>query len=464
MQAVTLSIAAIFSLSVLLLRPTRGLALYFVVLLAYPTFLVVQLGTLDIGAARIVGGVLLMRCLADSKLLGRMKWCALDTWVVIAMVVEVGVPLIAWKMPGMKVVENRGGYVMNTFLAYFVTRLCISDYRDLKTVARWVGPFVAILAVLGIVEAFYGVQPFFALRRFCPWRGGGEGGAGLDFTTAQTNDRLGYFRAVGPSGHPILFGASFVLFLPLLWALRHERQPWRTWAYALAVLATIGALSSMSSGPWMMATMLWGCLILERWKGLAKPLLWTGLAGIVVVDIISNRTFYHVLASFANPVGGTGWHRARLIDLAVDNFGRWWLLGYGGVDPGWGPQLGMTWTDLTSHYIWAGVHYGIWGVIALVGVLSTVLWMLVKAGRRAKDPLFISWCWGLGSVFAVLVVAFVALTFFDQSGTFFYGLLGMAASSVQGQPAIEQAAAKARVRRARLRATAPRPEYVAAPV
>jgi hypothetical protein len=463
MQAVTLSIAAIFSLTVLLLRPARALALYFAVLLAYPTFLVVQVGTLDIGAARIVGGVLLMRCLFDSRLLGKIKWCALDTWILIAMAVAVGAPVLAWKMPAMRVLENRGGFVMDTFLAYFVARFCISDYRQLKTVARWIAPFLVVLALLGIVETLGGPQPFFALRRFCPWKGGGEAASAGDFTTAQTNERLGYIRAVGPSGHPTLFGASFVMFLPLIWALRHERQPWRTWAYAVAVLATIGALSSMSSGPWMMIVMLWGCLILERFKYLAKPLVWFVIVSCVAVDIISNRSFYHVLASYANPVGGTGWHRARLIDLAIENFNQWWLLGCGGTDPGWGARLGMTWTDITSHYITAGVLYGVGGIIALLGLLGSALILLIRAGRRAQDPVFRSWCWAVGSIFVVLAVAFVASTFFDQSRTFFYGLLGMAGSMAQGQRTLEQAA-KAQVRRARVRRATPRPEYVAAPV
>lgn len=439
MQAVTLTLAGIFGVLTVFMRPTRALAVYFVLLLAYPTFLVVQLGSLDISAARIVGAVLLMRCLFDSSIGTKFKWCKLDTWVMVMMGVTVIVPLIAWKMPQMKVLENRGGFVMDTYLAYFIARFCITDYRSLLTVARWVTPVVVALAVLGMIESVYGIQPFNALRRFCPWR--------PTAPSLAENIRSGYYRAVGPSGHPILFGASFVMFVPIIWSLRHEKSSWKTWAYVGVAFASIGALTSMSSAPWMMIIMVWGCLMLERFKYLAKPLLGLMLGGCFVVDLVSNRTFYHVMASYANPIGGSGWHRAKLIDLAIENFNEWWLMGYGGVDPGWGSRLGMTWTDITSHYISVGVSYGVWGVIGLVGIMVTAVLLLMRGHNTSKDPIFKSWCWAFGSLLAVLAVSFTSCTLFDQTRTHFYGMLGMMASMTQGQPALEKSLLRARLAR-----------------
>ncbi|MHC4519182.1 MAG: hypothetical protein ACYTAS_11370 [Planctomycetota bacterium] len=439
MQAVTLTLAGIFGVLTVFMRPTRALAVYFVLLLAYPTFLVVQLGSLDISAARIVGAVLLMRCLFDSGIGVKFKWCKLDTWVMVMMGVTVIVPLIAWKMPQMKVLENRGGFVMDTYLAYFIARFCITDYRSLLTVARWVAPVVVALAVLGMIESVYGIQPFNALRRFCPWR--------PTAPSLAENIRSGYYRAVGPSGHPILFGASFVMFVPIIWLLRHEKSSWKTWAYVGVAFASIGALTSMSSAPWMMVIMVWGCLMMERFKYMAKPLLGLMLGGCFVVDLISNRTFYHVMASYANPIGGSGWHRAKLIDLAIENFNEWWLMGYGGVDPGWGSRLGMTWTDITSHYISVGVSYGVWGVIGLVGIMVTAVLLLMRGHNKSKDPTFQSWCWAFGSLLAVLAVSFTSCTLFDQTRTHFYGMLGMMASMVQGQPALEKSLLRARLAR-----------------
>jgi hypothetical protein len=408
----------------------------------------VQLGPLDISAARIVGGVLFMRCLFDASIVGKFKWCKLDTWIMIMMGVTVVVPLIAWQMPSMKVLENRSGFIMDSYMAYFLARFCISDYRSIITVARWVTPVVVALAVLGMIESVYGYQPFNALRRFCPWR--------PTAPSLAENMRSGYYRAVGPSGHPILFGISFVMFLPMIWSLRHEKSSWKTWAYVGGIFASIGAMSSMSSAPWMMICMIWGCLMMERFKYLAKPLLGFIVGSCFIVDVISNRTFYHVMASYANPIGGSGWHRAKLIDLAIENFNEWWLMGYGGLDPGWGSRLGMTWTDITSHYISVGVFYGVWGVIGLVGMMLTAVLLLIRAHNRAKDPTFKSWCWAFGSLLTVLAISFTSCTLFDQTRTHFYGMLGMIGSMVLGQPALEKSIQRARLmRRARIAARTP---------
>jgi len=447
MQGVTLSIAILVSLGVLFLKPARALAVYFILLMAYPSFLVVQVGTLDISAARIAGTALLLRCLFNSEMTRKFKWCGMDTWIVVGMIVSFVIPLAAWKMPQMRVFENRSGFLLSTFLAYFLARFCVDDYRSMKTVARWVAPVVTALAILGVIEATYGIQPFFALRRFCPWRSGGM--------YLQTNVRSGFYRAVGPASHSILFGAAFAMFLPMIWSLRHEAPPWKTWARVIAVAATVGALSSMSSGPWMMVILLWGFLMLEHAKYLVKPLLWLAVAGCIVVDFLSNRTFYHVIVSYANPIGGTGWHRAKLIDLAIEHFGEWWLAGYGGQDPGWGTRLGMTWTDLTNHYIHSGVLYGIGGVVAVLGVTITAIVLLARAHRNCKDPIFRSWCWAFGSLIAMLLISFNACSFFDQTHAYFYGMLGMIASMVQGQPALEKA--RQRLRMARLARVTARP-------
>jgi len=395
-----------------------------------------------------------MRCLFDASLLAKFKWCKLDTWIMIMMGVTVLVPVIAWKMPTMKVLENRSGFIMDSYMAYFLARFCISDYRSILTVARWVTPVVVALAVLGMVESVYGIQPFNALRRFCPWR--------PTAPSLAENIRSGYYRAVGPSGHPILFGASFVMFLPIIWSLRHEKSSWKKWAYIGSIFASIGAMSSMSSAPWMMVVMVWGCLMMERFKYLAKPLLGFLVGSCFIVDVISNRTFYHVMASYANPIGGSGWHRAKLIDLAIEHFNEWWLMGYGGVDPGWGSRLGMTWTDITSHYIMVGVFYGVWGVIALVGLMATAVLLLIRAHNKAKDPTFKSWCWAFGSFLAVLAVSFTSCTLFDQTRTYFYGILGMIGSMVIGQPALEKSMLRARLTKL-ARATGRVPDRVAVP-
>ncbi|MFA5238859.1 MAG: hypothetical protein WC476_04015 [Phycisphaerae bacterium] len=334
------------------------------------------------------------------------------------MVVAVGIPLISYHMPKMMVFENRSGFLMDTFFTYMVARFCINDRASFITAMKWVGVAFVPLAVLGTIEAYTGWQPYFTMMQYCPWK-----------PTVNINPRSGLFRAIGPFGHPIMFGAAFVLFLPLIYSLRHERDHWHSLAYLLSGFAILGTLSSMSSGPWMMALIVIGCLVLEYHKVLVKPLVIFAILSCIIVGVISNRPFYYVIASYSNPVGGTAWHRAKLIDLAIEHFDEWWLAGYGGLDPGWGSSLGMDRTDITNEYITAGVKHGLPGLITFVGILATAMYMLVRLHNSAQTPMLRSWYWAFGSIIVMLIISFNSCAFFTQTGNLFYCILGMIGSS-----------------------------------
>ena len=62
---------------------------------------------------------------------------------------------------------------------------------------------------------------------------------------------------------------------------------------------------------------------------------------------------------------------------------------------------------------------------------------------------------------AVLAISLTSCTFFDQSRTCLYGILGMIGSSVQGQPALERSQVRARLARL-AKSAASRPHAVPA--
>jgi len=420
MQAVTLFISAIGSLFVLILKPPKAFAVLVAVLLFYPMYLTVKLGTLDFKAARIVTAVLLLRCLIAPDLRKRFKWNILDKWVVFGMAVSLVVPLIAFKGPKMQILERWSGGIMDTFFTYLVARFCTTDRRSVVSAIKAIAIVFVPLAFLGIAECLTGWQPYIALTRFCPWYE----------AVAQKVTRVGLYRATGALGHPIRFGAGFALFIPLIYWLRHESGYWRRWAYVLAFIMMAGALSSMSSGPWMMVIIIIGCLILEYFKYLVKPIILFVIFSSFIVDVISNRRFYDVLVRYINPIGGAAWHRSRLIHLAIDHFDEWWLFGYGGVDPGWGPSLGMEWTDITNQYIIAGVRNGILGVIALCGVVATALYMLVRSHKATKDLVLRSFYWALGSTMVMVAISMFGCLFSAQASSLYCCILGIISSSV----------------------------------
>ena len=231
-----------------------------------------------------------------------------------------------------------------------------------------------------------------------------------------------------PFGNTGMFGDTFVMFLPLVWMLRKERGTWQRGAWLLAGLMILGALSSMSSGPWMMLAVVLFLLALEGHKHWLKPLFVGGGLLILLAGVASNRSFYHVVFSYANPLGGTGWHRGRLIDAAVKTFGEWCLLGYGGRDPGWGQYTGMTWTDITNQYLLVAAQSGLGGLVAFCIMLLVAVSGLLTALKRTDNAWMASAIWAMFCVQGGLVVVFVSVSLSGQPVSLFYGFLAITAS------------------------------------
>lgn len=420
MVGLTLAIAVGLSLLVLCLSPVFALVVYVASILLYPDYLVVQIGTVDLWLCRIVGTVLLCRCLASSHIKRDFRWNKIDTWVTVFIGFLFIVRLVTVRTPFLQTFERLSGLVIIDLLfSYLVFRFCIRDKEGLTTFVKWIAITVLIpLTLLGFIEACSGWAPFIALKKYTPWYNPGE---------LRMPGRFGLERAVGPFGHPIMFGTGLAMFLPLVYALRHDRR-WRSWALFLSGLAIAGALISLSSGPFVTVTIMIGCLALETRKHWIKPAIVVFVVGCMMVHVISTRPFYHVLLARMNPLGGTSWHRAKLIDLAIRDFGKWWLVGYRDRDPGWGPELGGDYTDITNHYIVVGVQAGLLAVILFWAVFAVALRELQRVLRVSMDREIKAWAWAVGTIIVALMVSFFGCTLFDQTKSFFFGILGLAGS------------------------------------
>ncbi len=417
MTGATLSIAIAACILILVLRPVYALIVYLAIILFYPTYLVVSLGTIDITAHRIVASVLLLKCLTNANLMGKFKWCRLDTWVTVFIFVCTVITFIIY--PFQVALENRGGFIIDTWFMYLGVRLCITNRTDVLKVTKWISVLLVPLAILGVVEAYTGYQPFASLAANAPWALATERGGAA---------RFGLTRAIGPNGHPIIFGLCFTTLLPLVYYLRHERNNWGTMAYLLSGLVIIGAMSSVSSGPFAALIAVIVCMAMEPFKKYLRDVLIGLGCCTVLAEIGSNRPVWHVIVGCLNPFGGSGWHRARLIDLAIEHFGEWYLLGYGGKDPGWGPQLGMTHTDICNHFVFMGVAYGVWGLIAFCFMLTVAVRTLILVHNSSADPMVKSLAWAIGSIVISSIIAFSSVSLMGQSIFLFYFVLGMVGS------------------------------------
>jgi uncharacterized membrane protein YeaQ/YmgE (transglycosylase-associated protein family) len=424
MQSVTLLISIVGSVLVLVLPPAYALAAYVATLIWYPDYMRVNIGTIEISAGRIIVTVLLLRCLFDNKLRRMFVWSALDTWVSLTMAVIVGVYCIT-NESFYVALENRGGLLTDTWFAYLAARFIINDKEALIRFIKTTGIILAPLAIYGIVEATTGWQPFYQLTQFRRWRPIEVEHGDVIVTQA----RWGLTRAIGPFSHPIMFGECFVMFLPLIWALRHQRNDWGKLAYPLSGMAVLGAMSSMSSGPWGMLLVVLFCLVLERYKRWTKPLLIAVIGSCIVVGIISNRPFYHVLYNYMDFTGGSWYQRARLIDVAIEHIDEWWLAGYGSKGTGWATFPGDDITDANNEFILVGIEAGILGVIGLCAIFIMAFRLLSQASRQTEDLELKALYWSLSSTLVGVIAAWQGVNFFGQMNALFYSILGIIGSS-----------------------------------
>ena len=418
MQGITLTFAAIALLFILFLEPAKAVAAYITAIAFYPSYLTVQIGTVYITVGRIVIFVLLLKCLADTKLRNRFKWCLLDIWVLAYSFINAFVMFIG--TPSMAVIQNRSGNFMDTYIVYIAVRLCVTDRAALVRLIKCISVILIPLALLGVFETCTDWHPYAMLSKYNPWR--------PDVNLVK-EARLGFGRAVASFSHSIMFGVSLALFLPLVYLLRYEPK-WQTWAYWSSGVLFLGILSSMSSGPWAMLILLIFCLAMERYKKLVKPLILLALILCFLIGIVSNRPFYHVIVTYANPLGGSSWHRAKLIDLAIEHFGEWWLLGYQGQDPGWGGSLGMSWTDVTNQFILVAVESGLIGLLTFCVFLIILFRAIAHIYNKLRDPVLKTWYWTFGSIIFATIVTWFSVSFFGQAMSLFYCVLGMIGSSI----------------------------------
>ena len=176
----------------------------------------------------------------------------------------------------------------------------------------------------------------------------------------------------------------------------------------------------------MMLMLVCFCLLLERYKSLVRPVLIVTITGCLLVEIISNRHFYDVVADHFAMDGGNAWYRSALIRVAVRKLPDYWLCGYGQKDPGWGPLIDeRPMTDTCNHYVLHAQMHGVPGLLAFVATLVICLQLTIRAYRASPDRWLRSLAWALASAMIGLMFAFFTVSLFKIMVTVFYILLGL---------------------------------------
>jgi hypothetical protein len=309
---------------------------------------------------------------------------------------------------------------------YFLMRIFIQSKEDLVLMSKALLLMMVPLALEMVHEKVNGHNAF----------------AVFGYVTEMATVRGGKIRAQGPFAHSILAGTVGAVCMPLTILI------WKKYRrVALIGLAATGVmiLTSASSGPILAAAAIVGALVIWRFRSKLRLMLWGVVAMLVALNFVMHDPVWFLLARIDLTGKSTGWHRAALIDAAVNHLDEWWFAGTD-YTRHWMPT-GVYWTqdhtDITNHYL----KMGVWGGLPLMLLFIYIMALaFITVGKTLdlcpnappEDRFHI---WVLGAILFGHAVSFISVSYFDQSTVYFYLSLAMIGSiySVTAAQAARQA-------------------------
>jgi hypothetical protein len=286
---------------------------------------------------------------------------------------------------------------------YFAFRSLISGFDDVRFILRLL-PFLLIpFVVLLGYEMLTAKNPFTLL------------GADREGWIRDTRVRcFGSFR------HPSLMGTLGASLFPIfIGALFHPRT--RVAAIVGLPLCLFAVVASNSGGPlsaWALGVVGWSMWTLRNRMHIVRRCLF---AGLVMAALMMSTPIWYVIESVSKITGGTGWHRAYLIEVAFRKIGDWWFMGMPLIETrGWMPTvLSSGVADITNQFIAFGVAGGLLAMLLFVRVYVLAYRQIGRAtailrfemGDGSPEQRLL---WGFGVALAVHVASWLGISYFDK--------------------------------------------------
>lgn len=413
MTGLTALVALLFSSWALIVRPGFALGLVVLSMLIYPEYMRIQIGPAAMSVPRIVVVLLLLKL----SLTGAFKRTPFDKtdFIVIA--------LWAWTILAATIsgqaVSQLIGRGFDTMLMYFVARYTIRDSKDLSAFFFPVFLVLTVVGLLGVMEAVTTYTPYKMFVRFL-----GE----TVHLLKGDEFRLGLLRARGSTAVHIYFGMAMVVVVGLAWSVRGYVRSKMLFGLGM-IIGIAGALSSMSSGPWIGVIMLFFLCSYSKKVSLIKPSLWLLLLFAVCLELASNRHFYHLVGYLALN-SSTAWYRVKLLEVAYENLSDFWLFGAPAEDIlHWANYIDeRPKVDIVNHFLLIGLYSGLLGMVLYITSHVLAIRRVMAAWRASENKEYRNLLFGLGAALLAIDVSSFSTSLFGPVLLLSHILLGMMVS------------------------------------
>ncbi|MFT3868868.1 MAG: hypothetical protein QM715_10465 [Nibricoccus sp.] len=305
------------------------------------------------------------------------------------------------------------GTVYNTLGIYFLIRIFCQNIDDIIFYSK-ITAFVLLPVALEMVGEKLTGRNMFAIFGDVP---------------EMASVREGSIRAQGPFSHSILAGTVGAAVLPLMVGI------WKTQRLAAKVgivACLLMVLASRSSGPLMSVVFGLFGLMLWKWRAFTRQMRIAAVVFYIVLDVCMQAPAYYLIARIDLTGSSTGYHRAALIQAAINHFSEWWFAGTA-YTRHWMPY-GVSWSedhcDITNQYIGYGVFGGFPLMLLFIFALGTAFNYVGKTIRLDENaPLSEQFhIWTLGAALFAQACSCMSVYYFDQSFVFLFSNLAMIGS------------------------------------
>ena len=309
------------------------------------------------------------------------------------------------------------GNLYTTFGIYFLLRFLIRTEEDILVMVRALAYVACLIAVVMASEVVTGHNPYAYL--------GGARAAAYANLVAR-DDR---FRAQAGFGHSILAGTFGAVLPPLFFLLWQCGKKNRPLAALGIVSATVITLTSNSSTP--ILAYGGGVLALCMWpiRNRMRLVRWGIVITIVSLHLVMKAPVWHLISRIDISGGSSAYHRFALIDQCIRHFGDWWLVGVKSTyDWGWD-----MW-DTANQYVSVCDNSGLLPFILFVAIIVYSFKYLGKARKAVATKKRQVFLWALGASLFANVVAFVGISYWDQTQVVWFGLLAAISAAAVIRP------------------------------
>ncbi len=301
------------------------------------------------------------------------------------------------------------GNLVSAFGLYFLLRHLIRDSDDVRHAIKVLAGVAALVAVIMAYEKFTGVNLLYSTL----------GGARAQVLGSDVV-RDGVLRAAGPFGHPILGGTFggvlFPLFIGLWWMDKTDRK------YAVVGMVASLLISFSASSSTALFGLIGGVVGLCFWplRRSLRIIRWGVVGALLLLHLYMKSPVWHLISDIDLTGSSSSYHRYQLLNQCIVHFGEWVLVGTKSyADWGWD-----MW-DLCNQYVAIADQSGL---LPLVSFVTTIVFAFKYVGRARilaedrKQRLFI---WALGASLFANTVAFMGVSYFDQTIVVWYSVLTM---------------------------------------